>query len=140
MPLTDISVEYNEEGKPTFNEYYLGKWSRIIRIRDEKICHCCDNLCPTLFSHAHHIFPKGIYPELAYMLWNGITLCAKCHGRIIHSSGENESSFRLHWWPYMQSNGVTQFNEQWQYKMTDGIWVDQDLMKSLRLSPAWITS
>ena len=139
MPLSDISPVYDEDGRPIFNDYYLGKWSRIVRIRDLKICQVCDNECPTLYSHAHHIFPKGIYPELAYMLWNGITCCAKCHARVVHSSVGNESAFRMMFWSHMARKDVRNFNAEYQIRITGDLWVPGEMMEMLRLSPAWIS-
>ncbi len=140
MPLSNMDVIYDSENEPILSDYYLRKWSRYARIRDRKICKLCDNLCPTNYSQAHHIFPKAVYPQLAYQLWNSICLCTACHLGVIHSSPENESRMRVLFWAYMQSNEVTDFNTTYQYKLTEGIWVDCDLMEALRLSPAWITS
>lgn len=139
MPLSDISPIYDEDGRAIFNDYYLGKWSRIVRIRDEKICQVCDNECPTYYAHAHHIFPKGIYPELAYMLWNGITCCSKCHIRVVHSSVQNESLFRMLFWSHMARRGVRDFNVMYQDRLTGDLLFDHNIMEMLRLSPEWIS-
>ncbi len=55
------------------------KWIRLrkkVFERDGYKCQVCGsqkNLC------AHHIKPRGGYPELAYEIDNVITLCKKCH-------------------------------------------------------------
>ena len=39
-----------------------------------------------LAGEAHHIKPKYHHPILALYLWNGITLCWRCHRQVIHST------------------------------------------------------
>jgi hypothetical protein len=36
-------------------------------------------------GEAHHIWPKAVYPLLAYDLDNGICLCWKCHREVVHN-------------------------------------------------------
>ena len=33
----------------------------------------------------HHGYPKAIFPELAYQLSNGVTLCLRCHRGVVHA-------------------------------------------------------
>lgn len=56
----------------------LSKWSRLVRNRDKKCMYCgsIENL------HAHHIKHKIDYPELAFDICNGITLCSDCHYKV----------------------------------------------------------
>lgn len=63
--------------KTKHNGWRLQEWSRKVIERDGK-CKGCDseeNL------EAHHVLPKGLYPEKIYDANNGITLCHKCHKR-----------------------------------------------------------
>ena len=54
-------------------------WSRSIKKLDNNMCKICDS---TEKLHAHHLFPKALFPEMALDINNGITLCNKCHYRI----------------------------------------------------------
>lgn len=65
-----------------FNAYQLRKWSVLVRWRD-KTCQLCGARKDAKLQ-AHHIFSKSYFPELAYDLENGITLCSvgnACHSR-----------------------------------------------------------
>lgn len=53
----------------------LRLWSINVRKRD-KICSKCGTKKKL---EAHHIYPKSIYPNLAFRLDNGVTLCKFCH-------------------------------------------------------------
>ena len=62
--------------KDKFNHSKLIMWARDVKERDDNVCCCCGS---TEELHAHHIFYKGIFPELAYVQNNGVTLCKSCH-------------------------------------------------------------
>jgi len=64
--------------KSRLSRKLLREWSQQVRVRDNYICQQCGN--EGLF--AHHIKPKKEYPELAFELCNGITLCNICHGKV----------------------------------------------------------
>lgn len=67
--------------KADLSGWDLTKWSNAVKNRDDNKCVECssyENL------EAHHIREKAVHPELALKLWNGITLCQSCHGRIHH--------------------------------------------------------
>ena len=69
-----------------FNSYQLSKWSKAVRARDGYICYMCqDEASP---GHSHHITPKSVRPEMAYLMVNGITLCSPCH-RVVHDTDDN---------------------------------------------------
>ena len=53
----------------------LYTWSRAVKKRDK----CCVECGSTENLTAHHIKPKSQYPELAFELSNGKTLCRFCH-------------------------------------------------------------
>ena len=65
-------------------ETELSKRSRAVRMRDG----CCYMCGSTENLHDHHILPKAVYPEIALKMWNGITLCEKCH-RIVHTNSRS---------------------------------------------------
>ena len=100
-----------------FNTYRLRKWSNYIRIRDGKICQCCLNKYETRDLQAHHIKPKKDYPEFAYDLDNGITLCRDCHLGVIHSDDRNVRRFNMFFYPYMRRLAVKDFNDNYQSRI-----------------------
>jgi len=59
-----------------FSSYRLSKWSKAVRARDNNTCVICGSQEKL---EAHHILPKALYPDSAYMMINGITLCDDCH-------------------------------------------------------------
>ena len=58
-----------------FNRGKLSRWSKQVIKRDV----CCQKCESTKDLHAHHIFQKALFPDLAYDLANGLTLCSGCH-------------------------------------------------------------
>ena len=55
------------------------EWQNQVKERDGHTCRRCgfeSNL------HAHHIKPVKTYPELAFDIDNGLTLCGNCHSLI----------------------------------------------------------
>ena len=56
-----------------------GQWAKDIKTRDNWQCReCGDNKK----LHAHHLYPRAVFPEIRYNINNGITLCSKCHKKI----------------------------------------------------------
>lgn len=51
-------------------------WRSAVLRRDGRACQRCG---ATNKLHAHHIKPWATYPELRYVVENGITLCQACH-------------------------------------------------------------
>jgi len=60
----------------TFTPEYI-KWRTTIFERDNYKCQMCNQIGNKLNSH--HIFRVIDFPEFEFELWNGITLCLKCH-------------------------------------------------------------
>jgi len=63
-------------------------WARRVKERDDYICQHChlDGLPEEM--EAHHIVPRAKFPQYAYDLGNGQTLCRECH-RIEHNKKPN---------------------------------------------------
>ena len=53
------------------------EWSTRVRERDGR-CQYCRSVD---LLEAHHVYPKSRYPDLRYLLDNGLTLCQPCHHR-----------------------------------------------------------
>lgn len=68
-------LEYGKLHKLTSSQFFhaLEGWKKLVKQRD-KFCFCGEKT-----EHAHHIFPKAKYPELALNLNNGIGLCIQHH-------------------------------------------------------------
>lgn len=60
----------------------LSEWSLAIRTRDSHTCALCGRSTQsdsTLRLNAHHILPKKFFPDVQFEMWNGVSLCPKCH-------------------------------------------------------------
>jgi len=62
--------------KNILNQSKLSKWSKSVRERDFFKCFSCGK-GKTL--HGHHMVSKYYFPQYAYHVNNGITLCKRCH-------------------------------------------------------------
>jgi len=77
---------FNAKAKQSYNvspKRQHSDWSKCVLQRDEHKCQECgleSNL------EAHHIWPQGWYPQLRYVLKNGITLCRQCHQVAYHAN------------------------------------------------------
>jgi len=95
------------------DKYRLTKWSRLIRIRDGGECWMCQAR-PGIFKlQAHHIYPKHIkrYCRRAYSLGNGISLCARCHNRIVHAKKDNWKRYTGMFNSYIRRKDIYKFNK-----------------------------
>ncbi len=102
-PLKGISLE--------LSKYKLNKWSKLIKTREDYVCYMC-NSDKIEKIESHHIYPKGIerYIPKAYNLDNGITLCHRCHRRIVHISWVNWKKFVSMFRQYMRRKKVSEYN------------------------------
>jgi len=53
------------------------EWREAVFIRDDYTCQKC--FSKGKYLHAHHIKQLAFYPELAFDVNNGVTLCKDCH-------------------------------------------------------------
>jgi len=60
------------------------EWRLTVFIRDKYTCQCCGKIGGYL--NAHHIFCFSDYPELRFIVENGISLCKSCHSQTIQGS------------------------------------------------------
>ncbi len=56
------------------------QWRKKVYERDNYTCRKCGVQGGNI--HAHHLKSLRSYPELAYIVSNGITLCSVCHGKM----------------------------------------------------------
>jgi len=69
------------ENKLIRNGIQYKTWRNAVFARDNWTCQDCgDNHGSNL--HAHHIFPFAEFPDHRLDVWNGVTLCLGCHGKI----------------------------------------------------------
>ena len=66
------------------NNYYTSarhrRWRAAVLRRDKYLCQRCKRYGrKSEATHAHHIKPRDQYPELHYVVSNGVALCSKCH-------------------------------------------------------------
>jgi hypothetical protein len=82
---TKMSITKGGNGElAKFNRGQLGIWAKQVIERDV----CCQKCESTENLHAHHIFQKAKFPDLAYVLGNGLTLCSVCHYEIHNLIGK----------------------------------------------------
>ena len=95
-------------GGPELSPRILTRWRRLLLLREVRLtedggrvsfCPLCDLTMPTWRLQAHHIRPKARFPELAYMLSNGLMLCVRCHISITHAGSgyQDVHKGRDHW-------------------------------------------
>ena len=68
------------------NQNMLRAWAIRVYKKDKNTCAKCkkvgvrkDGRWVGLKFHAHHIYPKFLYPRKVFKVNNGITLCEPCH-------------------------------------------------------------
>lgn len=72
----DLERLNNKRRKYFWKSSDLSRWRIAVKRRDgRRCCHCGS----TQDLHAHHIKQRASYPELAYDVENGVTLCKNCH-------------------------------------------------------------
>lgn len=96
---------------PTFSSYYLRRWSTAVRLRDDYTC----AVCGERFKHgpnavqAHHIKAKYHHPTQAYDLDNGISVCAKHHQPLVHTTMESWEN----WVPMFRRFNRLAYRRRW---------------------------
>ena len=65
--------------KDRTKEYRYIRWRKEIFERDSFTCQICRKV--GVYLESHHIKSWKNYPELRYVLDNGITLCRECHSK-----------------------------------------------------------
>lgn len=71
--------KFSKDNKQRKTSAY-NNWSRSVKNRDNYICRISNKDCCGILE-AHHILPFRDYPELRFIINNGITLCHAHHPR-----------------------------------------------------------
>jgi len=62
--------------KSIFNIKKLSAWAKQVKTSNSYCCSACGYKG---YLHSHHILPKGQHYKYAYCVWNGVSLCKRCH-------------------------------------------------------------
>ncbi len=68
----------------------LRRWRRLalVRERDERtgrpVCQVCNQPFELSQIQVHHIYPKGLFPRVAYSLKNAAVCCTAHHQGMVH--------------------------------------------------------
>ena len=109
--LVDVLVRHLRESDCfSLSKYRLYKWAHLIRERDDRTCFLCGNAFGIREVQAHHIYPKSIYPEMAYFLENGVLLCTEHHQHVVHSHPDQWERFTQLFWRYSHRAANTRYN------------------------------
>ena len=83
---TRQAISFGHGGTGELNRIYPGlqRWTRLVKERDNYRCAECEyqGTKGKKDVDAHHIIYKASHPELATVLFNGVTLCKPCHENI----------------------------------------------------------
>lgn len=79
---------HNKYGHITGKINKIKNWELSVKQRDNYTCQYCGKAnLKGRNCHSHHIKNKKEYPELKFVLGNGICLCISCHG-FLHNIGK----------------------------------------------------
>ena len=98
------------------NSTRLRKWAKACRLRDGNTCQMCGRVGGPI--EVHHCRPKALFPQYAYRLANGVSLCFVCHKGIVHAGNpfdlKNWQKFMPLFRYFMRLKRFREFNEQYQ--------------------------
>ncbi len=70
-------------GDPHYQKAKHRLWrEKVLRRAGYKCQECARYGVRSTATHAHHKLPRQEYPELQYVVSNGMALCASCHNKI----------------------------------------------------------
>jgi len=106
----------------------LAKWSRRGRVRDKSTCLMCGRKRKKkkagrkpLNIQFHHIYPKYLFPWKMFELSNGVTLCFRCHRRVVHFSYLKKSwlRFAVMFRQYNRRKAIRAFSKMFAFHFED---------------------
>lgn len=77
------------------------------------------------------------YPEFAYILSAGISMCNKCHLRVTHSDEINVRRFRFLFYAYLNREYIKEYNMRYQHKVGDVYLPTEEDMEKYGISKGW---
>lgn len=98
--------------RPIFTHAELKEWSYAVKSRDNYTCQECFGSNMKKRLCAHHIKPKETFPELAFDVDNGLTLCNPCHSRL-HNIGNQHSLGYIHTAKQNEAIGKSKLGNQY---------------------------
>lgn len=85
----EAAKEKIDEQQEAYNAYYVHKATALLKkIQKESEVH--DSLSNGLATHAHHIFPKSQFPQIAHYIENLIMLTATQHNTKAHPNNNTQ--------------------------------------------------
>ena len=111
------------------NNYTLRKLSIYVRRRDQLIlaprastvgrwpCWLCHGWFPSWAVSCHHIYPKSLFPDIAYDIVNGISLCQRCHKPICHYGRSAWKALVLPFRRYTMIGAAREYAEENQWRV-----------------------
>lgn len=85
----EAAMEKNDEQQEAYNAYYVQKATSLLKkIQKESEVH--DSLSHGDATHAHHIFPKSQFPQIAHYIENLIMLTASQHNTKAHPKNNTQ--------------------------------------------------
>jgi len=111
------------------SKYRLRKWSIHVRRRDQQIlsprarsvgrfpCWICGGWFASNMVNAHHIKPKSLFPEIAFDLNNGITICLGCHMLVCHGTKHRWKRSTFSMCNYTKKGVAKRYNEEYQWRI-----------------------
>jgi len=106
---------FNAKAKRSYNvspKRQHSDWSKLVIERDRFKCRQCGK---ESYLEAHHIWPQGAFPQLRYILKNGITLCHSCHEIAFHSTEITPGQFLELSKETQQINANIEASNFWEY-------------------------
>ena len=85
----EVAQGQNSEQQEAYNDYYVQKATTLLKkIQKESEVH--DSLSNGPATHAHHIFPKSQFPQIAHYIENLIMLTATQHNTKAHPNNNTQ--------------------------------------------------
>lgn len=85
----EAAEEHIDEQQEAYNSYYVQKATNLLKkIQKESEVH--DSWANGSATHAHHIFPKAQYPQIAHYIENLIMLTATQHNTKAHPNNNTQ--------------------------------------------------
>ena len=89
MTRQEAAEEHTDEQQEAYNSYYVQKATNLLKkIQKESEVH--DSWANGSATHAHHIFPKAQYPQIAHYIENLIMLTATQHNTKAHPNNNTQ--------------------------------------------------